>query len=53
LSENDYLNLSHEFGRHAPPILVRFSDVIGDVLVAKASAMALTELMNRNVKTGA
>lgn len=52
LSENDYLNLSREFDRQAPPTLVRFSDVIGEVLVAKASTMTLTGLMNRGTKTG-
>jgi UDP-GlcNAc:undecaprenyl-phosphate GlcNAc-1-phosphate transferase len=41
LSEIDYLNLSREFATQAPPIVARFSDVIGQVLTAKASAMRL------------
>ncbi len=39
LSEKDYLNLSREFETQAPPIVARFSDVIGEILVAKASTM--------------
>ncbi len=39
LSEKDYLNLSREFETQAPPIVARFSDVIGEVLAAKASTM--------------
>jgi nucleoside-diphosphate-sugar epimerase len=37
LSEKDYLNLSREFEKQAPPIVGRFSDVIGQVLTAKTS----------------
>ena len=39
LSEKDYLNLSREFEAQAPPIVARFSDVIGQVLSAKTSAL--------------
>jgi len=39
LSENDYLNLSHEFDTQAPPTVARFSDAIGQILTAKISAM--------------
>lgn len=43
LSEKDYLNLSREFETQAPPIVARFSDVIGEILAAKTSGtLALT-----------
>jgi hypothetical protein len=39
LSQNDYLNLSHEFDTEAPPIVALFSDTAGQILMAKAPAM--------------
>jgi UDP-GlcNAc:undecaprenyl-phosphate GlcNAc-1-phosphate transferase len=53
LTEKDYVSLSRDFGTPAPPIVARFSDEIGEILAAKASTMALTELMDRGTKTGA
>jgi FlaA1/EpsC-like NDP-sugar epimerase len=39
LAENDYLNLSHEFEAEAPPIVARFGDAIGQILMEKAPVM--------------
>jgi len=39
LSESDYLNLSLDFETQAQPIVAQFCDVIGQILIAKISAM--------------
>ena len=49
VSEKDYVNLSREFEKQAPPIIARFSDVIGEIFAAKASTLLPTEPMNRGI----
>ena len=49
LSENDYLNLSREFDTEAPPIVARFTDVIGKVLRTKTSEMLRTDTFHPDV----
>jgi UDP-GlcNAc:undecaprenyl-phosphate GlcNAc-1-phosphate transferase len=49
LPENDYLNLSREFDTEAPPIVARFTDVIGKILRAKTPELLRTSLFRPDV----
>jgi nucleoside-diphosphate-sugar epimerase len=40
LSDSDYLSVARDFETQEPPIAVRFSDVIGQILTAKISTMS-------------
>jgi UDP-GlcNAc:undecaprenyl-phosphate GlcNAc-1-phosphate transferase len=49
LSENDYLNLYREYDTPAPPIIARFTDVIGEILRTKSSKMLRTNPIQADI----
>jgi UDP-GlcNAc:undecaprenyl-phosphate GlcNAc-1-phosphate transferase len=51
LSENEYVNLSREFDTDSPPIVARFTDVIGKVLLTNTSKILLTDPIHPDIST--